>query len=126
MPPLYLNTCDITLEPAIFLTQFQHRLQACHVPEIVGHVRRDTHLRCSGFCINSFASGFCQFNLPVYTPKAGFSQASLLLGSDYLLTKKWIVGARASFGQLEGDAGKSPITQKKAQNEAGIYFGYKF
>jgi outer membrane protein len=69
----------------------------------------------------SLASG-----LPVYMPKSGFSQASLLLGSDYLLTKSWIVGARASFGQLEGDAGKSPITQKKAQNEAGIYFGYKF
>jgi outer membrane protein len=64
--------------------------------------------------------------LPVYTPKGGISESSLHLGSDYLLTKNWIVGALASFGQLEGDAGKSPITQKKAQNEVGIYFGYKF
>lgn len=64
--------------------------------------------------------------LPQYTPGSGLTQAQMEFGALYQLNREWMVGARASVGRLEGDAAKSPIVQKKAQNSFGAYVAYKF
>jgi outer membrane protein len=64
--------------------------------------------------------------LPQYTPGSGLTQAQMELGATYQISRDLLVGARASFGRLEGDAAKSPIVEKKAQNSFGTYASYRF
>ncbi len=64
--------------------------------------------------------------LAEFAPKSGVTSTALELGAVYQIDKSWLIGSRASFGHLGGDSGKSPITEKKAVNFAGVYFAYKF
>lgn len=61
-----------------------------------------------------------------YRPKAGVVENALDLGASYQLSQQWVIGARASLARLAGDAADSPIVEKKAQNRAGVYLGYRF
>ena len=64
--------------------------------------------------------------LPVYTPKSGLTQIGLEFGGTYAVSKTWLVGAKLVAGRLEGDAGKSPIVEKKSQSTAGVFAAYRF
>lgn len=48
------------------------------------------------------------------------------LGANYKIDSNWSANAGASFSQLQGDAGKSPLTQKKAQTLFTAGVSYKF
>jgi len=64
--------------------------------------------------------------LPVYAAKGGLSQATLVLGANYALSKNWLASARVSVGRLEGDSGASPVVEKKVQDSYGAYLAYQF
>ena len=64
--------------------------------------------------------------LPVYTPKGGLSQAALVFGANYALSRNWLASARVAVGRLEGDSGNSPVVEKQVQDSFGAYLAYQF
>ncbi|MES2072295.1 MAG: MipA/OmpV family protein [Pseudomonadota bacterium] len=50
-----------------------------------------------------------------YRPKAGIQHASLIFGANYMLDKDWLAIALVSVSSLQGDAARSPFTEKKTQ-----------
>jgi MipA family protein len=69
----------------------------------------------------SARSGFKAFNA-----SGGVKSLGLNLGAQYKIDQQWSAQANLGIDQLRGDAGKSPITQKKAQSSAFAGFTYKF
>lgn len=63
---------------------------------------------------------------PEYTPKAGLVLARFTLGANYKLSKRWGLGAAAAVGQLQSDAGRSPIVRSRNQTIFGVFAIYKF
>lgn len=61
-----------------------------------------------------------------YTPESGVSTVRLSVGAQYALTQHWILGARISAAQLQGDAGDSPIVMEKNQNLYALFVAYRF
>jgi outer membrane protein len=64
--------------------------------------------------------------LPAYAPGAGAARGAFQLGASYALTPSWTLGARLNAGRLLGDSAKSPVVEKKAQNSAAFFVGYRF
>ncbi len=63
---------------------------------------------------------------PVYEAGSGIEAIRFNVGANYRLTPNWGLGARFSVGSLRGDAGSSPITEKKQQNSLGVFATYRF
>lgn len=69
----------------------------------------------------SAASGF-----KVYTPKGGIKSAGINVSADYKISPNWNANVTASFNQLQGDAGKSPLVQRKGQPTVFAGVSYSF
>jgi MipA family protein len=61
-----------------------------------------------------------------YSAGAGLKSAGLTVGMNYKIDSNWSANAAASFNQLLGDAGKSPLVQKKSQNTFTVGVAYAF
>lgn len=64
--------------------------------------------------------------LPVYSPGSGVSTLRFSLGANYRIDRHWNVGATIVAAWLRGDAGDSPVTQKKNQMTYGLLASYRF
>jgi outer membrane scaffolding protein for murein synthesis (MipA/OmpV family) len=53
--------------------------------------------------------------LPQFDAKAGVSSLRLSAGALYRLDRRWRLATSYSIARLEGDAGASPITEKRTQ-----------
>lgn len=62
----------------------------------------------------------------VYEPGAGVSQVRLAGSVNYRLDEHWHLGARLSFGRLQGDAADSPLAFDKSQTSGVLYASYQF
>jgi MipA family protein len=65
-------------------------------------------------------------NFKAFNAKGGIKSYGINAGASYSITKNWSADASVGYEQLQGDAGKSPLTQKKGQTSANIGFAYKF
>ncbi len=61
-----------------------------------------------------------------YTAKAGLKSVGIAAGLNYKLSPQWSVNTAVSLSQLTGEAGKSPLVQKKAQTAVNTGFAYTF
>jgi len=61
-----------------------------------------------------------------YTPKAGIAQSSLGLVVNQELTRDWKLMGEVRATELQGDAGRSPLVQRKTQPSAGLAVLYSF
>jgi MipA family protein len=61
-----------------------------------------------------------------YTAKAGLKSVGLAAGLNYKLSPQWSLNTAVSLSQLTGEAGKSPLVQKKAQASMNAGFAYTF
>ena len=61
-----------------------------------------------------------------YKPKAGIKSVGLSFFSEYAFNKEWSLGANVALNQLQGDAAKSPIVQKKNGVSSSLSVSYKF
>lgn len=61
-----------------------------------------------------------------YTPSSGISDVSFGVGVNYVITKRWNVGARASISYLPSDVSSSPIVGSRTPVSFGIFAGYHF
>ncbi len=66
-------------------------------------------------------TGFAEFKT-----KGGIRSVGVALGATYKIDPNWSVNATASISQLQGDAARSPLTQKRGQAVAGVGVSYKF
>jgi MipA family protein len=66
-------------------------------------------------------TGFAEFKA-----KGGIRSVGVSLGANYKIDSNWSANAGASFSQLQGDASKSPLTQKKGQAQIAAGVSYKF
>jgi MipA family protein len=66
-------------------------------------------------------TGFAEFKA-----KGGIRSVGIALGANYKIDSNWSATASASYSQLQGDAGRSPLTQKKGQAVAAVGVSYKF
>lgn len=62
--------------------------------------------------------------LPMFTPDGGVSSVRGVFSAQYSLSEHWLVGGLASVGRLLGDAGDSPITQKRTDFGGGVFLAY--
>ncbi len=69
----------------------------------------------------SASSGLAQ-----HDASSGVNSLRFGVGANYQLTPRWGLGARATFSSLRGDAGDSPITEKKSQTSFGLFTSYRF
>jgi MipA family protein len=51
---------------------------------------------------------------------------SFAAAANYQIDAHWGLGVRVSAARLQGDAGNSPITEKKNQQIIGVFFAYHF
>jgi MipA family protein len=61
-----------------------------------------------------------------YSAGAGLKSVGLTVGMNYKIHSNWSANAAASFNQLQGDAAKSPLVQKKLQNTFTVGVSYAF
>jgi MipA family protein len=76
------------------------------------------------FGVTSAQSAASGFN--VYTPKGGVKSAGLNLSADYKLSSQWTANVTASVNQLQGDAAKSSLVQRKGQSTIIVGAFYTF
>lgn len=62
--------------------------------------------------------------LPQFSPGAGVSSVRGVFSAQYSLSEHWLVGGLGSVGRLLGDAGDSPITQKRTAWGGGVFLAY--
>jgi MipA family protein len=62
----------------------------------------------------------------VFTPKAGLESIDFGLGLNYMLDKKWGLGAQVGMNRLQGEAAKSQIFKDKKTATGGLFASYKF
>jgi outer membrane protein len=72
------------------------------------------------------ATQSAQSGLRQYSPKSGISSIRFSVGANYALTNHWNIGARVTASNLRGDAGDSPIVEKKDQISYGAFASYRF
>jgi outer membrane scaffolding protein for murein synthesis (MipA/OmpV family) len=72
------------------------------------------------------ATQSAQSGLRQYSPKSGISSVRFSVGSSYRLTDHWNVGARVTASNLRGNAGNSPVVEKKDQIFYGMFASYLF
>jgi MipA family protein len=65
-------------------------------------------------------------NFKEYKAKGGIKSVNLGVGLNYQIDKNWSANAGLSYSQLQGNAAKSPIIEKKSQPTALIGIGYTF
>jgi MipA family protein len=61
-----------------------------------------------------------------YDAGAGIKSVGLAVGAEYKFTPNWSATAALALNQLQGDAAKSPLVQKKAQTTVAAGVSYKF
>ncbi len=66
-------------------------------------------------------TGFAAFKA-----KGGIRSVGLGLGANYKLGPQWSANAFANYSQLQGDAAKSPLVQKKGQAAVQLGVAYQF
>jgi MipA family protein len=72
------------------------------------------------------ASQSSRSGLPQYTARGGVNSISLSAGASYQVDAHWGLGLRVTAARLQGDAGNSPITEKRNQQTIGAFFAYHF
>lgn len=65
-------------------------------------------------------------NFKEYNAKGGVKNVSVGVGLIYQIDKNWAANAGLTYSQLQGNAAKSPIIEKKGQPSALIGIGYTF
>jgi MipA family protein len=65
-------------------------------------------------------------NFKEYNAKGGVKSVSIGVGLNYQFDKNWAANAGLTYSQLQGNAAKSPIIEKKSQPSALIGIGYTF
>ncbi len=65
-------------------------------------------------------------NFKQYNAKGGVKSVNFGVGLNYQINKNWSANAGLNFSQLQGNAAKSPIVEKKGQSSAAIGVGYTF
>jgi MipA family protein len=65
-------------------------------------------------------------NFKQYSAKGGIKNIGFSVGVNYQLDKNWGINAGVSYSQLQGNAAKSPIVEKKGQPSALLGVNYKF
>jgi MipA family protein len=71
--------------------------------------------------LQSANSGF-----KTYEAGAGIKSVGLAVGAEYKFTPHWSANVALALNQLQGDAAKSPLVQKKAQTTVAAGVSYKF
>jgi MipA family protein len=66
-------------------------------------------------------TGFKEFKA-----KGGIRSINLGVGANYKFDSHWSANAFANYSQLRGDAGKSPLVQKKGQATVSLGAAYEF
>ena len=61
-----------------------------------------------------------------YQAQAGVYRYSLQFNLEYRLAKHWFVAVDYVLSRLGGDAGNSPIVERKTQQALGLSIGYQF
>lgn len=61
-----------------------------------------------------------------YTPKGGFYEAQATVSWEHRFNANWGLNAMAGVTTLLGDAGKSPIVQRKTAPTGAIYATYRY
>jgi MipA family protein len=61
-----------------------------------------------------------------FKAKGGIRSVGLGLGANYKLSANWSTSAFANFSQLQGDAAKSPLVQKKGLTTVQLGVTYQF
>ncbi len=64
--------------------------------------------------------------LEEYTVKSGINNLRFSLSMDLRLNRQWILGTRFTITALNGEAGKSPITERKRTNSLAMFGVYRF
>jgi MipA family protein len=65
-------------------------------------------------------------NFKEYNAKGGIKSVNFGVGLNYQFDKNWSANAGLTYSQLQGNAAKSPIIEKKGQPSALIGIGYTF
>jgi MipA family protein len=76
------------------------------------------------FGVTSVQAANSSFN--VYNAGAGIKSVGVAVGAEYKFTPNWSANAVLALNQLQGDAAKSPLVQKKAQTTVAAGVNYKF
>ncbi|GAB3261152.1 MipA/OmpV family protein [Chitinimonas naiadis] len=63
---------------------------------------------------------------PVYTPKAGMTHFDAALTTNWALDQNWFATGSVGYRHLLGDAGRSPLTERKNSPSGMVGVGYKF
>jgi MipA family protein len=90
-------------------------------PNLVWADKKFTQAYFGVNAVQAAASGYQLFNA-----SGGIKSIGLNLGARYKFDKNWSAQARLGIDQLRGDAGKSPLTQKKVQTSAVVGVSYEF
>lgn len=61
-----------------------------------------------------------------YRAKGGVNSVKGAVGTNYRVTQHWSLGAHASYGRLQGDAARSPVTTDKTDRVYGAFVSYRF
>ena len=72
------------------------------------------------------AAQAAQSGFKTYNAGAGVKSVGVTVGMNYKFDTHWSANVAASFNQLQGDAAKSPLVQKKAQNTLAAGIAYTF
>lgn len=62
----------------------------------------------------------------MYDPEGGVGLVRLSGTLNYRLDERWNIGARLSFGRLQGDAADSPLVFDKSQTSGALFASYRF
>ncbi len=101
--------------------QISSNLGMSFVPNIVWADKKYNQTYFGVTAAQAARSGFA-----AYSAGAGLKSVGLTVGANYKIDSNWSASAVASFNQLQGDAAKSPLVQKKLQNTFTVGVSYTF
>jgi MipA family protein len=101
--------------------QISSNLGLSFMPNIVWADKKYNQTFFGVTAAQSARSGFAPYNAG-----AGLKSVGLTVGMNYKIDSNWSANAAASFNQLQGDAAKSPLVQKKLQNTFTVGVNYIF
>jgi MipA family protein len=84
----------------------------------------DTKYTQTYFGVTSAQSA--QSGFKAYNAKGGIKSLGLSLGLNYQIDKHWAANVGVTFSQLQGDAAKSPLVERKGQTSALAGVNYTF
>ncbi|GGY16281.1 structural protein MipA [Paludibacterium paludis] len=94
------------------------------VSVLLGASFGDSNYMQTWYGVSAAQAGRTRF--AAYRPKAGMESVSLGGSWSYPIDKHFSATLSVEAAQLVGDAGKSPLTQKKHQYSGGLMLGYQF